>query len=178
VYVQWKNQIEKNTDLRVLAIDGKVTLDKHCPPPNSSHAVLKAFFEQYDIVLVKRTTLSKELMTRYEQGNPISAWSRIMVDEAHDIINTLPQSFHYKFLWLITATFESLPRMLYNARGHLTASLREIVIPAWFNVLTVRGAKDFVVKSFHIPPIIEHNYICELPRALAAVQNFLTPQSP
>lgn len=180
VYVQWKNQIEKNTTLRMLAIDGAATLRKQCPPQTASAADLKAFFEQYDIVIIKNTTL-KEMIShyapRYELApHPLRAWNRIMVDEAHDIIHTLPTIFQYKFIWLITATFETLPRMLYSARGPLTGSLRDIITPAWLSLLTVRGARDFVVKSFHIPPIIENNYICELPRTLAAVQKFLSPQ--
>lgn len=174
VFVQWQRMIEQQTDLRLLSIDSLPTIRKKCPPTGSDNSVLKEFFEQYDIVLIKNTTI-RTLIDYYEvpyHNNPIVAWNRIMIDEAHDIIKSVPL-FDYKFLWLITATYYVLPQYLYGGRTFIVGSLRDVITEDNMPFLLVRGNLEFVRNSFYVPDLVEHYYMCQLPRQIGAVQPFL-----
>jgi superfamily II DNA or RNA helicase len=175
VYMQWLHAIQNQTSMKVLAIDGIAVIRSICPPQNASIQEMKEFFEQFDIVLIKNTTLPN-LMSYYNQpyvGNPIVAWNRIMVDESHDIIKALP-FFDYKFMWLITATYYELPTVLYYGRSDVVSSLREIVTEDNMPFLMVQGNRDFVKSSFTVPDMVENYYMCHLGRNISAVQPFLS----
>lgn len=176
VYVQWENAIREQTQLHVLFIDSLHTIRKHLPGAGCTAADIKVFFERYDAVLIKATTL-KVLMDYYEvpyQRHPIQAWDRIMIDEAHDIINNIPV-FSFHFLWLISGTYQGLLGRVYGSRSHITYAVREILDEERMNLVLVKGELEFVQQSFDIPPPIEHYYLCEIPRALSAVHPFLNP---
>lgn len=174
VFVQWQRAIREQTDLKALFIDGLHMMRRDMPPPNANAAQMKTFFEQYDIVLIKNTTI-KTLMEYYTipyVGTPIVAWNRIMIDEAHQIVKNVP-FFDYKFIWLITATYYMLPNSMYDSRTYIVSSLREIVTDENLPFLLVRGHTSFVQSSFEVPDMVEHFYMCKLPHHLAAVQPFL-----
>lgn len=174
VFVQWQRMIEDFTDMKVLAIDGLPAIRRRCPPQGSTNAQLKPFFEQFDIVLIKNTAI-KTLMDYYYvpyTNNPIVAFNRIMIDEAHDIIKSVPL-FDYKFLWLITATYYVLPQYLYGGRTFIVGSLRDIITDDNMPFLLLRGNLEFVRNSFYVPDMVEHYYMCQLPRQIGAIQPFL-----
>jgi SNF2 family DNA or RNA helicase len=176
VYMQWLRAIQTQTNMKVLSLDTLPTIRRLCPGPGSSIAVLKAYFEQYDIILIKSTTL-KSLMDYYDVpfvDNPITSWDRIMIDEAHDILNKIPL-FDYRFLWLITATYDILPSSICNSRNYMSNTLlRDIVIDDNLPFLLLKGNTRFVRNSFAIPDMTEHYYICRLPPHLSAIQPFLS----
>lgn len=174
VYVQWLRTIREQTDLTVLAIDGLPMIRKYCPPPNASIAQMKEYFEQYDIVLIKGTTI-RTMMDYYTipyQGTQLVAWNRIMVDEAHDILKTVP-FFDYRFMWLISATYHVLPSVMYGSRAYIVAMLRDIVTEDNLPFLLVRGNTEFVKSSFTVPEYTETFYMCQLPKRISAIQPFL-----
>lgn len=176
VYVQWENAIQTQTTLNVLAIDTLHTIRKKLPPPGSTIHVIKQFFENYDIVLIKSTTL-KVMMDYYSvpfRDHPIQAWDRIMIDEAHDIINNIAL-FSFRFLWLISGTYQTLLTRTYGSRSQMSYAIREIIDEERMNLVLLRGQRGFVMQSFMIPPPIEHFYLCELPRNLTAIHPFLHP---
>ena len=176
VYVQWENSIREQTQLNVLCIDSLHTIRKQLPGPGTPFVDVKAFFERYDAVLIKSTTL-KVLMDYYDipyHTHPLQAWDRIMIDEAHDIINNIPL-FSFHFIWLISGTYQSLLGRVYGSRTHMTYAIREILDEERMNLVLVKGEQTFVQQSFDIPIPVEHYYLCEIPRALSAIHPFLHP---
>jgi hypothetical protein len=173
VYVQWENAIKTQTTLKVLAIDNLHTIRKVMPPNTVTFEALKSFIEQYDIVLIKNTTFFT--LNTYYSNHPtaFSAWARVMVDEAHDIIGKTPfVKFH--FLWLISATYPALTHTAHGSRTNLLYAVRELFIHEYMNLILVKSVPEFVQQSFEVPDFVEHIYLCQLNRRLAAVQPFLT----
>ena len=175
VYVQWENTIKNHTRLKVLSLDSLPTIRRYCPASGSSVQVIKAFFEKYDIVLVKNTAL-KTLMEHYETpsyiNHPIVAWSRIMIDEAHDIISKMP-IFSFRFMWLISGTYTSIINRAYGSRSQMSYAIRDLLTEERLNLILIKGQQAFVKSSFNVPPPIEHSYLCALPSNIAALQPFL-----
>lgn len=176
VFVQWERAIKEQTDLNALVIESLPSIRRQLPPNGATHHVLKAFFEQYDVVLIKATAM-KTLMEFYEhpyQAHPIQAWDRIMVDEAHDIIARIPLC-NFRFLWLISATYRSLLLRTYAGRNVMAYGIRDILDEERMNLLLLKGHPSFVMQSFSVPPMVEHYYMCSLPANLTAVHGFLAP---
>lgn len=175
VYVQWENAINSQTQLRVLALDSLPNIRKYCPPSGSPSAVVKRFFEQYDIVLIKNTAL-KTLMEHYETPSylehPIIAWERIMIDEAHDIVSKMP-IFSFRFLWLISGTYPTIINRAFGSRSQMSYAIRDILTDERMNLVLIKGNSDFVRSSFTVPAPIEHTYLCSLPTNITALQPFL-----
>jgi SNF2 family DNA or RNA helicase len=176
VYMQWLQAIREQTTLKVFAIDSLTTIKRFLPASNSSLAVIKEFFERYDIILVKNTALKTlvEFYTLPYRENPVIAFDRIILDEAHDIICKMP-IFSFRFLWLISGTYQTLAARCYGTRFQMSYAIRDIGCEERFNLMLVKGERDFVLQSFNIPPPVEHTYLCALPRSLSAVQPFLHP---
>ena len=182
VYSQFVHTITTHTTLKVLCLDSILGIKKHMPPPETSNEDIKIFLETYDAVLIKNTALkllesyySYNGTTRIERTEPLfDSWDRIIVDEACDILNKIPY-YTYNFLWLISATYNGLLQMCYTSRNHLGYSIRD-VIPneEILNLVLVKCADEFIVKSFNVPPPIIQYHICELPRQYAAVHSFLS----
>lgn len=178
VFVQWENAIRTQTNLRVLALDSLPTIRKMCPF-TADIAIIKQTFEQYDIVLVKNTSM-KTLMDYYREAaivqhmydNPIVGWDRIMIDEAHELLCKVPL-FDYRYLWLISGTFEHIIRNLYSSRNYMSYALRDIVCDEHIYFMLLRGEQSFVARSFSVPPMQENYYLCKLPAHLSAIQPFL-----
>lgn len=176
VYVQWETTIRTQTNLRVLALDALPKIRKHCPGPGTEFADLKAFFDTFDIVLLTNTSL-KTFITFYDRpyhDNPIVAWERIMIDEAHVLLHKMPL-FNYRFLWLITGTYQSLSNCIYGARNTMPYVLRELLQDDRIPFLLLKGNRDYVMSSFVVPASSEHFYLCEMPRSVSIIQPFLSP---
>ena len=107
VYTQWEECIGKSTALRCLTIDDIRAIKKKCPPVGSTNKRLMEFFNDYDIVLAKDTSIHK-LIDYYNvpfRINPIRGFDRIMIDEAHDILSK-SVALEYRFVWMITASYK------------------------------------------------------------------------
>lgn len=175
VYVQWENAIRTQTKLKVLSIDSLPGIRRLCPASGSSATIIKNFFEKYDIVLVKNTAL-KTLMDHYTTpsyiNHPIAAWDRIMIDEAHDIISKMP-IFSFKFLWLISGTYQCIINRAYGSRLQMSYAIRDLLTEERFNLILIKGEPNFVKSSFTVPTPIELSYLCALPSNITALQPFL-----
>jgi SNF2 family DNA or RNA helicase len=174
VYVQWEQTIRTQTTLRVLALDSLPKIRKYCPGSATEIADLKAFFEQYDVVLLTNTSI-KTFMTFYERPyheHPIVAWDRIMIDEAHVLLHKMPL-YNFRFLWLITGTYQVLSTCVYGARNSMPFVLRELLLEDRIPFLLLKGNAEFVTKSFVVPPFVEEYYLCEVPHHVSIIQPFL-----
>lgn len=176
VYTQWKNALEANTKLNYFSIDDLSCIKKKCPPQGSSHDVLKAFFEKYDSVLIKNTTL-QTMLTYYNNNpyvpSPILGYARIMIDEAPDIISkTLLMEF--RFMWFITATYKQMIGQYYRSSS-LGIAMKEILTSRErMNAIMVKCQKEFVMKSFIVPSYKTQIHRCIMPRYMTIIQPFLT----
>jgi SNF2 family DNA or RNA helicase len=175
VYVQWENAIRNQTKLKVICIDSLPTVRRLCPASGSSASVIKAFFEKYDIVLVKNTAL-KTLMDNYVSPSysehPILAWDRIMIDEAHDIISKMP-IFSFRFMWIISGTYQCIIHRAFGSRSQMSYAIRDLLSEERLNLILIKGESNFVKSSFNVPLPIEHSYLCSLPSNITALQPFL-----
>lgn len=175
VYVQWENAIRQQTKLKAISLDSLPVIRKLCPASGSSATVIKNFFEKYDIVLVKNTAL-KTLMDHYETpsyiNHPITAWDRIMIDEAHDIISKMP-IFSFKFMWLISGTYQSIINRAFGSRSQMSYAIRDLLTEERFNLILIKGDPNFVKSSFTVPQPVELSYLCALPSNITALQPFL-----
>lgn len=182
VYSQFVHSINTHTTLKVLCLDSIIGIKKFMPPPNTSSADIKTFLETFDAVLIKNTALklldsyySYNGSTRIDRDEGLfESWDRIIVDEACDILNRIPY-YKYNFLWLISATYIGLLHLSFTTRNHLGYTVRDIIPnEETVNLVLVKCADDFIVKSFNVPaPTIQY-HICELPRQYAAVHSFLS----
>lgn len=179
VYIQWQTAIQTQTSLKGLFIDSITTIRKNLPPQRSNFNVLRDFFEKYDIVLIKNTTF-KTLMDYYAFSNnitlthPLSSWDRILIDEAHEIINKITL-LNFKFLWLISASYQFIINN-YGTRGTIGYTVLNILNAERISILLIKGQRNFVMQSFNIPEPIEHIYLCKQTNNITAVQPFLSQQ--
>jgi hypothetical protein len=179
VYVQWEKSIKEMTKLKYLAIENLNFIKKYLPSDSSSVTDIVNFFNQYDIVLIKNTTVEL-LFTRYRQIIPndkmpllsiIKRWKRVMIDEAHELIHSVPL-LYYEYLWLITGTYYSL---LYRIKSYrsILYNIRECINYDTIDLLTIKGERDFVRNSFKIPEPNEHKYICKMPTQMNIIKGFV-----
>jgi SNF2 family DNA or RNA helicase len=177
VFVQWERAISQHTTLKCLSLESLPCMRRKLPGAGTNAAEIKTFFEQFDIVLVKSTSIKTLLdfyAVPYQEQHPLSAWDRIMVDEAHDILSKIPL-FSFKFLWLISATYQAILDRTYITRNQLSFATRDILNEERLKLCLVKGQKAFVKMSFDIPEPIEQYYLCAMQRELAALHQFLTP---
>ena len=158
--------------------------DAYTAAIHAAFAPMVTLFESYDAVLIKNTTLKVfigQYISRHDQDNhehahPFYGWDRVIVDEAHDILCSIP-FIRFGFAWLISATYSEIPRSVSygsSCRG-FGSGLRPIVNNMYLNYLLVKSNRAFVTASFQLPPITDITVLCELERQLAAVQAFLSP---
>lgn len=177
VYVQWENAIANQTSFTYLSLDSLPTIRRVCPPANSTPAVIKEFFEKYDIVLVKNTALKTMIEYYYTSrstynNHPIYSWNRVMIDEAHDIISRMP-ILSFKFLWIISGTYQMLINRAFGSRTQMSYAIRDILTDERMNLVLIKGKPEYVRSSFSVPPPIEHSYLCTLPTNIAILQPYL-----
>jgi superfamily II DNA or RNA helicase len=187
VYVQWQKSIERHTTLKCLAIDNLNYIKKHLPEYKDGNVdEIVNFFNQYDLVLIKNTTLDV-LFSFYSNRNSsitsntpmdalsfIKRWKRVMIDEAHDISNKI-SLLYYEFIWLISGTYENI---LYSSRSYnnILYHIKDAVNYNTINLVLVKGTKDFVRSSFKIPVPIEKKYLCKLNAKIDAIKKFINPE--
>lgn len=172
VYVQWEKTIVDNTKLKMLSITNYGFIKNSLPKFNGNNQnEIMDFFESYDLILIKNTTL-KVLIDNYYSGCLfMKNWKRIMVDEAHDIINKIPYHMNYYYLWLISGTYTDL----FSKSGYsqYTNGLRDLLNINSIASVIVKNDNDFIKMSFDIPEPIEHYYLCKLPTNYYIAKRFL-----
>lgn len=177
VYVQWEKTLKEHTNLKYLAVDNLVYIRKNLPEYKNNDREIIEYFNQFDVVLIKNTTLDILLTTYGYYKNIaesfINRWKRVMVDESHDIINKI-DTFHYSFLWMISGTYLNMCNKT-SAYNSIYQNIKEMVKIDNINFLLVKCTREFVRDSFRIPPIIENYYLCKLSRHLEIIKNFISP---
>lgn len=173
VYIQWNEMIKKNTSLKVLAIDNYTFIKTYLPKydGNNEEEIIN-FFNNYDLILIKNTTL-KLLFDNY--NSIINSWKRVIIDEAHDIINKLKININYYYLWMISATYDKLFQKIQQSSNNSLIIGKEIFNNSDYNNLfLVKNNNIFIKKSFILPEPIEKFYLCKLPHNISVIKNFIS----
>lgn len=183
VYTQWLNALQENTKLKYLAIDNLTYIKKHLPEyKDNNHQDIINYFNQFDVVLIKNTTLDV-LLTYYSSASEIDSmtripfirrWKRVMIDEAHDISSKIPL-IYYDFIWLISGTYENI-LTINRSYNNILYHVRDAVNYDTINLVLVKGKKEFVRNSFKIPQPIEKSYLCKFNPIINAIRNFISPE--
>lgn len=170
VYSQWVVALTKQTDLKFLLIDDLRMIKTLVKPTVNNIDQIKAYFGRYDTVLIKNTTLKKLTTYMQHSSNFIMCWSRIIVDEAHDILPSLG-NISYLYLWLISATYS---RILYNKCSSTNSMylLKDIINNEMFHML-IKSSSEFIKNSFELPPMKEIIYNCKMSVKLSAIRSYL-----
>lgn len=179
VYVQWEKTLKENTTLKYLCIENLKFIKNKLPESKSSLQDIKKYFESYDVVLIKNTTL-ESFISQYssilchdniEKIPFIKRWKRIMIDEIHDLCNCIPLMY-YDYLWLISGTHESL---LYSIRSYksILFHMKDSLSYETINLILVKGSRDFVRNSFKIPLPNEKIYVCRMHSRMNIIKNFV-----
>lgn len=172
VYVQWEQTIMTNTSLKVLSISNYNFIKNNLPKyTGTNKQEIFNFFESYDIVLIKNTTF-KTLYNNYYTSisNIVKSWKRIMIDEAHDIMQQIPQHLNYHYLWLISGTYIDI---LKKSSNNFNYGIKELLTEKSITLLLVKNNNDFVKESFSIPEPIEKYYLCKLPINYLVAKKFI-----
>jgi len=182
VYVQWEKTLKQDTSLKYLAIDNLNFIKKYLPSPeNVTNDIILDYFNNYDVVLIKNTTL--EVLLRYyisasnihnntSEYYYLYRWKRIIIDEAHDLIKFIP-ILHYYYLWLISGTYEELVNSI-RSPGSILYDVRQI-----FNdiknikLMLIKCKKEFVRSSFKLPKPEEKFYLCKMPVQFMAIKGLV-----
>jgi superfamily II DNA or RNA helicase len=179
VYIQWENMIKTHTSLKVLSIENLTFIKKHLPvyTQNNRNEIIN-FFNSYDLVLIKNTTLKLLYKYYYNDNNYniINNWKRVIIDEAHDIINQLKVHINYNYLWMISGTYEDLLKKVYNNNNSLiyTNTAKELMNDEFINLMLVKNNSTFIKNSFKIPEPIEKFYLCKLSNNINVIKTFIS----
>jgi hypothetical protein len=178
VYVQWEKTLKENTELKYLAIDNLNYIKKNLPGYDKDKiSEIIDFFNQYDVVLIKNTTINSLFdyyQFHYNKGTSfINKWKRIMIDECHDIITKI-DIFQYLYLWLISGTYMNLCNKTSSSHS-LYYNIKDILRDDYINYMLVKCNRSFVKESFQIPEMIEKYYLCKLSRHLQIIKNYISP---
>lgn len=173
VYLQWDNMIKTNTTLKVLSIDNYIFIKTYLPKYDGTNEdEIINFFNNYDLILIKNTTL-RLLFDSY--NNIIKNWLRIIIDEAHDIINKLKVYVNYHYLWMISATYDKLFEKIRQSSNNSLIIGKEIFNNSDYNnFIIVKNNYKFIKKSFILPEPIEKYYLCKLPNNINVIKNFIS----
>ena len=177
VYVQWEKTLKESTDLKYIAIEDLNYIKKNLPPfkKNNEQEIID-YFNQFDVVLIKNTTLDRLLdYYNYPVSNTkyfIYNWKRIMIDECHDIINKI-EIFNYLFIWLISGTYFNMCNKISSGSYSQYYNIKDILREDYINYILVKCNKDFVKESFKIPHIIEHYHLCKMSKYLRVIKKYI-----
>jgi superfamily II DNA or RNA helicase len=176
VYSQWENMIKKNTTLKILAISNLLYIKTFLPKFDGKNMnEIIEFYNSYDIVLIKNTTLP--LFFNYYNNNDnnrfINNWKRVIIDEAHDIINNLKININYHYLWLISATYEKIIEKLRKSSYNSLIVSRDVMVH-YINYMIVKSNINFIKNSFKLPEPIEKFYLCKLSNNINIIKNFIS----
>jgi hypothetical protein len=173
VYVQWEKTLKESTTLKYIAIEDLNFIKKHMPDvsnkENSERNIIN-YFNQFDVVLIKNTTLDRLL--NYYSSDRLYSWKRIMIDECHDIINKI-EIFDYLFIWLISGTYFNMCNKISSPSYSEYYNIKDILREDYINYILVKCNKDFVKESFKIPPIIEHYHLCKMSKYLKIIKKYI-----
>uniref|UniRef100_A0A6C0LI85 RING-type domain-containing protein n=1 Tax=viral metagenome TaxID=1070528 RepID=A0A6C0LI85_9ZZZZ len=176
VYVQWEKTLKESTDLKYIAIEDLNFIKKNMPQTNTTDREIIDYFNQFDVVLIKNTTLDRLLeYYNYSDGNAkyiIYNWRRIMIDECHDIINKI-EIFNYLFIWLISGTYFNMCHKISSSSYSQYYNIKDILREDYINYILVKCNKDFVKESFKIPPIIEYYHLCKMSKYLKVIKKYI-----
>ena len=179
VYVQWEKTLKESTDLKYIAVEDLNFIKKNMPQvtnSNNSEREIVNYFNQFDVVLIKNTTLDRLLdYYNYPVSNTkhfIYNWKRIMIDECHDIINKI-EIFNYMFVWLISGTYFNMCHKISSSSCSQYYNIKDILREDYINYILVKCNKDFVKESFKIPPIIEHYHLCKMSKYLRIIKKYI-----
>jgi len=173
VYIQWYEMIKKNTSLKILAIDNYTFIKTYLPKydGNNEDEIIN-FFNNYDLILIKNTTL-KLLFDNY--NCIINKWLRVIIDEAHDIINKLKIHINYHYLWMISATYDKLfDKIRQSSNNSLIIGKEMFNNSDYNNLFLVKNNNVFIKKSFTLPEPVEKYYLCKLPNNISVIKNFIS----
>jgi superfamily II DNA or RNA helicase len=172
VFVQWEETIKTKTSLKLLSISNLTFIKQKLPlyTGNNKDEIFD-FFESYDIILIKNTTLIT-LIKSYYNFEIINSWKRVMVDEAHEIISKIPSHINYHYLWLISGTYIDLFKKN-NSNTCYIDGIKRLFDTFSINLLLVKNDLKFIQDSFHIPEPIEKTYLCKLPTDYLIAKKYL-----
>ena len=176
VYVQWEKTLKDATDLKYIAIEDLNFIKKNLPPFTNNERDIIDYFNQFDVVLIKNTTLDR-LLDYYNYPATtikhfIYKWKRIMIDECHDIINKI-EIFDYLFIWLISGTYFNMCNKISSSSYSQYYNIKDILREDYINYILVKCDKDFVKESFKIPPIIEYYHLCKMSKYLKIIKKYI-----
>jgi SNF2 family DNA or RNA helicase len=176
VYVQWEKTLKDATDLKYIAIEDLNFIKKNLPPFTNNERDIIDYFNQFDVVLIKNTTLDR-LLDYYNYPAAtikhfIYKWKRIMIDECHDIINKI-EIFDYLFIWLISGTYFNMCNKISSSSYSQYYNIKDILREDYINYILVKCDKDFVKESFKIPPIIEYYHLCKMSKYLKIIKKYI-----
>jgi len=173
VYVQWEKTILEKTNLKMISITNMNFIKNNLPKyDGSNQKEIKEYFESFDLVLIKNTTL-KIFINFYSGCNFIYNWKRMMIDEAHDILNKIPTDMNYYYLWLISGTYNDI--FTKTGYSHYISGIKELLNKNSIAGIIVKNTNEFIKNSFDIPEPNEKYYLCKLPTNFHIAKMFLNP---
>jgi len=171
VYVQWEKTILEKTKLKMISITNMNFIKSNLPKfDGSNQKEIMEYFESFDLVLIKNTTL-KIFIDFYSGCHFIKNWKRIMIDEAHDIINKIPTYMNYYYLWLISGTYNDI--FTKTGYSHYISGIKELMNKNSIASIIVKNTNEFIKNSFDIPEPNEKFYLCKLPTNFHIAKMFL-----
>ena len=193
-YMQWKKTLNQDTNLKFLAIENLNYIKKYLPnyqDVNNDSKILKQYFSEYDVILIKNTTYEVLINYYYNTINEdddnitinsintnayakhLFRWKRVMIDEAHDLIKNIPV-IHYYYLWLISGTYEELINTI-RSPSSILWGIRYIFSDAKnIKLMLIKCKKEFVRNSFKLPIPDEKYYLCKMPILFHTIKDFVT----
>lgn len=187
VYVQWLRTIKEDTKLKYLAIENLNFIKKNLPSYDDikeNENCLIDYFNKYDIVLIKNTTLNV-LIDYYNNIFPenqyfnfnliknLYRWKRIIIDEAHDISKSIPL-LHYYYLWLISGTYQEIINTI-RTPNSLLWDVRNIFNDSKnIKLMLIKCKREFVRNSFKLPIPEEKYYLCKMPIHFHTIKDYVS----
>ena len=174
VYTQWVRTIEKDTRLKALKLDDIRVIKKIKKPNDRNIEEIKKYFERYDLVLIKNTTYKRFVEYMNNESNFIYYWSRVMIDEAHDILLSIG-NLKYIFMWLISATYHNLLHIRHTSNSNIYM-IRDL-IKNELNLMLIKSKDSFIKNSFELPSLTEKFYKCKMSNKLRVIREYLNKSS-
>jgi hypothetical protein len=145
---------------------------------NNNYEEIIKYFNEYDAVLIKNTTL--ECLLTYYCSNMdnnysypiINRWKRIMIDEAHELCSKIPMLYYYQ-LWLISGSYQYIIYNI-NAYNKILSRFRNQITSDVIDLMSIKCKKEFVQNSFRIPAPVEKYYLCKLNKQVNIIKNFIS----
>ncbi len=134
----------------------------------------KILIEEYDIILCPAKHYNK-----FVKMNDEYFWNRVAFDEADSINIPNTERVNTRFLWLITATYDNIPRRknkgfiknLFKAPTYWDDPIRTHFYP-----VVVKGIDEFVKKSFSLIKPEIHLVNCLTPNFIRAIHHHISPK--